>query len=143
MEVTISCSNKLKIDEKYVHVKTLPNDFTCTGLVYTALGPSEVELRLRRKLSTTTEIKGRKCQNIDVNRDEHLFTIDITGYLLPVIIEDSSTLMFYVDTYEVNVPETLLFSEFYLELEEGIYQRIGQRKAIYHRLQGLMSIMTS
>jgi hypothetical protein len=145
MEVTISSVNQLLVDGNYRVVKSLPNQFICKGIVSTSAGNREVDVSLRRK--NITQTRGKKCQDVDILKDEYLFTTDLSGLLYPIVdmghnpVNENNIIAMITYVYEVDVPETLFRSEFYLIVKDDIYIRVGGRSHIFHRIPGYLSLI--
>jgi hypothetical protein len=144
MEVTISSGNQLLIDGNYRVIKSLPTQFLCKGIVTTSAGNREVDVSLRRK--NIAQTGGKKCQGVDILTCEYLFTTDLSGLLYPIVemgtsADENTSISMTTYVYEVDVPETLFRSEFYLIVKDDIYIRVGSRRHIFDRIPGYLSLI--
>lgn len=140
MELQIPYCNKLFVDNEYKIIKTLPDEFISKGIISTIFGYKDVELMMRKKRVSLEHVKGIKIHEIYISDNDNLFTLDINGLMLPVIKDNSQVETFILYTYEVDVREAFLPAEYFIYVGDDIYQRVGQRTGIQHRLGGLIQL---
>lgn len=132
-EGTRIVTNREGNEESTSLVKTLGDDFCCLGAVITPWGDREVTIKLTKSDGYTMQRKGYMYNNCIVPDEENLFAMDLSGYMLPIHIEEKKTEFYNSRAYTVELPETCCYCEVYLYISNGVYRRIGSRSNILSR----------
>jgi hypothetical protein len=121
-------------DDTESNIKTLGDSFVCKAVVAASWGTREVNIELEKTNDTSGYVDGYKHYSNIIPNSENLFALDLSGVYLPVYIETKEKEIFTSNMYRViNVPETLCYTELYLDVTKGVYRRIGSRPNIIQR----------